>query len=71
MHTSSTEAIQTAERIRLRVDAVSGAGVAIAAAMRERAITADEVHQLLDVIAGDLRHNADDLLHLLTGDESG
>lgn len=70
-HTHHTEAIRYAERIRLRVAAISGAGVAIAAAMRERSITADEVHQLLDVIAIDLQHNADHLLNLLTGSDSG
>jgi hypothetical protein len=71
MHDSRTEAIHLAERIRLRVGAISGAGVAIAAAMRERSITAEEVHQLLDVIAIDLQHNADRLLEVLVGSDSG
>jgi len=71
MHNNNTEAIRSAERIRLRVAAISGAGVAIAAAMRERSITADEVHQLLDVIATDLQQTADHLLHLLVESDSG
>lgn len=71
MHTRYTEAIRSAERIRLRVAAISGASVAIAAALRERSITAEEVHQLLDVIATDLQQTADHLLHQLTGSDSG
>jgi hypothetical protein len=71
MHDNRTEAIHIAERIRLRVAAISGAGVAIAAAMRERAITAEEVHQLLDVIAVDLQNNADRLLQVLVDSGSG
>lgn len=67
MQDSNTEAIRTAERIRLRTEALSGAAVAIAAASRDRAISPDEIHQMLDVIACDMRYNADRLLDLLTG----
>jgi hypothetical protein len=66
MHDRNTEAIRFTERIRGRADALSGAAVCIAAAVRERAITADEIHQLLDVIADDLKRTADQLLDELT-----
>ena len=71
MHQSNTEAIRTAERLRGRVDALSGAATAIAATIRSRTITAEEVYQLLDVIACDLRQNTELLISQLTEAESG
>ena len=61
-----TQAIRFTERIRGRADALSGAAAGIAAAVRERTITADEIYQLLDVIADDLKYTADQLLDELT-----
>lgn len=66
MQDRNTEAIRVAERIRLRTEALSGAAAAIAAAGREGAISPDEIYQLLDVIAVDMRGSADRLLELLT-----
>lgn len=65
MQDSNTDAIRTAERIRQRVNAVSGAAVAISAASN-KGLTPDEVFQMLDVIAEDLRRNADLLIEQLT-----
>ncbi|WP_158755863.1 hypothetical protein [Dyella sp. S184] len=61
-----TEAIRFAERVRGRADALSAAATSIAAAARERMITSDEIHQLLEVIADDLKRTADQLLDELT-----
>jgi hypothetical protein len=71
MHESNTEAIRLTERLLGRVDALSGAATAIAATVRNRTITADEVYHLLDVIACDLRHNTELLLSQLTASDSG
>jgi hypothetical protein len=71
MHDSHTEAIRTAERLRGRADALSGAASAIAAAARCHAITPDEIYQLLDVIADDMKRSAELLLDQLTADGSG
>ncbi|HEV2680310.1 MAG TPA: hypothetical protein VGV14_07410 [Rhodanobacter sp.] len=62
MHVRNTEAIRFTEQIRGRADALSGAAASISAAVRERAITGDEIYQLLDIIAVDLKHTADRLL---------
>lgn len=62
MHDRNPEAIRITERIRGRADALSGAAASIAAGVRERMITADEIYQLLDVIAADLKRNAELLL---------
>lgn len=61
-----TESIRTAERLRLRADALSGAAVGLSAACRLGQLTADEVFQLLDVIADDVKRQADRLLDQLT-----
>ncbi|HEV2679261.1 MAG TPA: hypothetical protein VNZ27_06490 [Rhodanobacter sp.] len=66
MHDRNTEAIRFTERIRGRADALSGAAAGIASAVNERTITADEIYQLLDVIAADLKRTADQLLDELT-----
>lgn len=66
MHDRTTKAIRFTERIRGRADALSGASAGIAAGVRERVITADEIYQLLDVIADDLKRTADQLLDELT-----
>ena len=66
MHDRNPEAIRITERLRGRADALSGAAASIAAGMRERTVTADEIYQLLDVIAADLKRNADLLLDELT-----
>lgn len=66
MQDRNTVAIQCTERIRGRADALTGAAASIAAASRERAITPDEIYQLLDVIACDIARTADQLLDELT-----
>ena len=66
MHDRNTEAIRFTERIRSRADALSGASAGIAAAARERMISADEIFQLLDLIACDIKRTADQLLDELT-----
>ena len=66
MHDRKTEAIRFTERIRGRADALSGAAAGIAAATRERLITPDEIYQVLDVIAADIKRTADLLLDELT-----
>jgi hypothetical protein len=71
MHDSHTEAIQFAERIRGRADALSGAATSIASATRDRSITADEIYQLLDVIADDIKRTADQLRDELTRPSTG
>ena len=62
---SNTEALRIAEHIKLRTLALSGASVAIAAAARTGSISSDEILQLLDVIAEDIRRNAEDLVGYL------
>jgi hypothetical protein len=71
MHDRNTEAIRFTERIRGRADALSGAAGGIAAAVRECVITADEIYQLLDIIADDIKRTADQLLDELTTPTTG
>lgn len=65
MHDHNTEAIHLAEQILLRTEAIRGAAAGITAASRAGNITPDEIYQLLDVIADDLRRKADQLLAVL------
>ncbi|HWX65438.1 MAG TPA: hypothetical protein VNZ27_03320 [Rhodanobacter sp.] len=71
MHDRHTEAIRFTERIRGRADALSGAAAGIAAAVHDRSITADEIYQLLDVIADDIKRTADQLLDELAPPATG
>ena len=71
MHQQHTESIRFTERIRGRADALSGAATAIASAVRENTITADEIYQLLDVIAVDIARTAELLLVELTTPAAG
>lgn len=65
MQTRITGAIRDAERLRLRTHALSGAAAGVAACVRAGSMTPDEIYQLLDVIATDMRGTADHLLTLL------
>lgn len=71
MDDRNTQAIRFTERIHGRADALSGAAAGIAAAVRERTITADEIYQLLDVIAADIKRTANQLLDELSQPATG
>lgn len=72
MQERNTEAIRSAERIVMRTEAISGAAVAIAAAMDRDLITGEQVLQMLDIIARDIRAESTALLQRLTaGDAAG
>lgn len=66
MQQHHTEAIRLTEHLLSRIAALSGAATGISSAAHQHAITADEIYQLLDVVADDLARSARQLLAHLT-----